>query len=184
MKTKPTSDPTYADAARAFEEGVARICHLYGVSPLVGRLYAALFLSAEPVSLEDLATRSGAAKSTVSVALRKLLVARVVRRLPPGGDRKDFYEAITDPWAMLSDWSRLFFQPELDMWKATSAGLERTLAGAKDAPVGAPNAELRRRIRELSGFGETVADLLGTLQRDRAPREAARSIPIVRKDGR
>lgn len=183
MKKTPPLPDAYAEASRAFEEGVARICDLYGVSPLVGRLYAMLFLSPEPLSLEALAARAGAAKSTVSVAIRKLLSARIVRRLPARGDRKDFYEAVTDPWAMLSDWTRLFFQPELDMWAATSAGLEDALASAKDAPAGAENAELRRRIRELGDFGVTIADLLRTLHRDRVPREPARSISIVRRDG-
>jgi DNA-binding transcriptional regulator GbsR (MarR family) len=174
----------YENATKNFEDGIARICDLYGVSPLVGRLYVALFLSAEPVSLEDLAARVGAAKSTVSVALRKLLAARIVRRLPSGGDRRDYYEAVTDPWAALSDWIRIYFQPELDMWRDTSSRLEAALVSAKDAPKGHENAEILRRIRELDAFSGVVADLLRVLERDRRPPEKARAIPIIRKGAR
>lgn len=51
---------------------MARICRLYGVSSLAGRLSTALFLAAESLSLESLCSTMGVAKRTASVALRKL----------------------------------------------------------------------------------------------------------------
>src|SRR5690348_3789190 len=95
---KSTPAPRFAIASAAFEAGVARICRLYGVNPLCGRLFAILFVAPEPLSLDQLRQRVGAAKSTLSVALRQLLSMRVVRRLPPTGDRRDYYEAVSDPW--------------------------------------------------------------------------------------
>jgi DNA-binding transcriptional regulator GbsR (MarR family) len=184
IRTMPTRTQAYREAVAKFEEGVARICDLYGITPLTGRLYASLFLSPEPVSLEELADRVGAAKSTVSVALRKLLSARVVRRQPTRGDRRDYYEAVTDPWAALSDWIRLFFTPELEMWKETSSDLVAALASAKDAPKAAENAEIKRRIAELGDFASGVMELLAMLEQRRIPRPAARSIPVLRKERR
>ena len=87
---------------------------LYGVNPLCGRLFAILFLAPEPLSLDDLCARAEAAKSTVSVALRQLLSLRVVRRLPARSNRRDFFEAVTDPWEIFGDWARLFM-PDRDV---------------------------------------------------------------------
>jgi len=65
-----------------------------GVHPLAGRLFAILFLAPEPLALDELCERVGAAKSSVSVTLRRLLTVRVVERLPPRPDRRDFYRAM------------------------------------------------------------------------------------------
>jgi DNA-binding transcriptional regulator GbsR (MarR family) len=174
-KNKPIR---YKDAVAGFEDGVARIAELYGLSPLVGRLYAALFLSPDPMSLDALCRRVGAAKSTVSVALRKLTGARVVRRLPGRGDRRDYFEAVTDPWAALADWNRLFFRPELDMWRETSGAIQRALGSAKDAPSGREKAEVRRRLGELTDFAGVLDEMLGGLRKTGRDRPKARAIPI------
>ena len=175
---KPTRKPRFADASAGFEEGVARICRLYGVNPLCGRLFAHLFLASGPLSLDELCRRTGAAKSTVSVALRTLLSARVARRLAPGRDRRDFYEAVSDPWELLADWSRLYFGPELEMWRETSDALTEALRAAKDAPRGAANAELRARIGRMRDFAEIFEGLMAQLVRTEHAPAAARTIRI------
>ena len=168
-------------ASQHFQEGTARICTLYGVNPLAGRLFAVLFLSVEPVSLEDLCRRVSSAKSTVSVALRTLLGARVVRRLPRKSDRRDYYEAVADPWEILADWNRLFVQPELEMWRETGEELERALR-ASDAPRVEREA-LRERLETMASFVTVMEEMLAGLMRPRSGgRARARTIAIdVRK---
>jgi DNA-binding transcriptional regulator GbsR (MarR family) len=170
--TKP-----FAQAAHTFEDGVARICRLYGMNPLAGRLFAILFLAPEPLALDELCERVGAAKSSVSVTLRRLLTVRVVERLPPRPDRRDFYRAISDPWEIIADWSRLFFQPELEMWRESSASLTEALR-ARDAPRGAANRELRERISRVRSFLELFEGLLASFERSRPSDKPARSIRI------
>ena len=180
MKTKQNrpQDRGYAAASMNFRDGLARICRLYGASPLLGDLYAILFLATEPVALEDLCHGTGAAKSTVSVALRKLLSLRVVRRLASRGDRRDFYEAVTDPWALVEEWTRLFIRPEIEMWRGTGGELERSLAAASDAPKGARKAEIHGRLRQMFEFADLFERFLGSMTVSRAPRSLARTIPI------
>ena len=175
---------TFDGAAVAFSEGLTRIARLYGVSPLAGRLYAVLFLAPEPLSLEELCTRTEAAKSSVSVALRSLAHARVARRLPPRGDRRDYYEAVTDPWQVLSDWNRLFFEEEITMFLESGAALEHALDGASDAPAGKAADELRRRIEVMRDFCDLFREMFGRFERTRpnAREPRAIAIPIERED--
>ena len=156
---------------------MSNIARLYGVSPLAGRLWALLFVATEPTSLEELCTASGAAKSSVSVALRGLVHARVARRSPPRGDRRDYYEAIVDPWQTLADWNQLFFQREIAMFRENAVRIERALA-ARDAPAGARATELRRRIAAMRDFCDAFEDLFGRFERARPAPRAARAIPI------
>jgi DNA-binding transcriptional regulator GbsR (MarR family) len=158
---------------------MARICLLYGVNPLAGRLYAQVFVATEPLTLDELCARTGAAKSTVSVAIRTLARARVVRLVPPRGDRRDRYEGVTDPWALLADWNRQYFQPELAMFRDTGEVLERALAGA-DAPRGPAAAELRARLERMREFSRVFDDLMTALPGTRAPVARARTIEVER----
>jgi len=154
-------------------DGMARICRLYGVNPLSGRLYPELLLSTEPMSLEALCKAVGAAKSSVSVSLRKLEAARVVRRLPPRRDRRDFYQPVEDPWAVLADWSRFYFTPELQMMRETTHGVLATLdARRADAKA------LRTRLEAWQSFGEIIASLIDTASRQAAHAPPARRIAI------
>lgn len=128
--------------------------------------------------------RVGAAKSTVSVALRRVLALRLVRRLPPHADRRDFYEAVTDPWTILGDWSRLYMQPEIDMWRQAGTAVERALGTAPDAPKGAVREALRARLGAMLEFVELFERMLADLTRTAAPVPAARTIAITVDDGR
>lgn len=174
-ETHPTE---FAGASTAFGDGLARVCRLYGVSPLIGRLYAALFLSDRPMALDELCGATGAAKSTVSVALRKLLTLRGVRRLPPKGDRRDYYEAITDPWEMFADIVRTYLQPEADLWREASEALK--LALETDAVgVAEPTRQiLLERIEAMRCFADVFEALLASVQSSRPTRAAGRRVTI------
>jgi DNA-binding transcriptional regulator GbsR (MarR family) len=184
MTKESRDNKDFTEAAQAFSEGLTRIARLYGVSPLAGRLYGVLFMAPEPLSLEELCARTDAAKSSVSVALRSLAHARVARRLPSRGDRKDYYEAVTDPWQVLSDWNRVFFDEEITMFLDSGEALERALASGSDAPTGNAADELRRRIEAMRDFCNLFREMFGQFERSRPTKRAPRAvaIPIERED--
>jgi DNA-binding transcriptional regulator GbsR (MarR family) len=178
MTRKRPPSQGFSRASQAFSDGLARIARLYGVSPLAGRLYAVLFMAPEPLALEELCARTAAAKSSVSVALRSLAHARVARRLPPRGDRKDYYEAISDPWQVLGDWNRMFFEQEIAMFLDSGSALEHALATAADAPSGDAAGVLRQRIDAMREFCELFRELFGQFERSRPGTPSARAIVI------
>ncbi|MDE3074572.1 MAG: hypothetical protein KGJ86_04015, partial [Chloroflexota bacterium] len=103
----------FDEVRRRHADLLARAAGVYGLSPLFGRLYSTLLLAPQPMTLDQLAQAAGAAKSTVSVALRNLERYQVARREWVRGDRRDFYVARTDFAAIMQDWYRLFFQHEI-----------------------------------------------------------------------
>jgi DNA-binding transcriptional regulator GbsR (MarR family) len=155
----------FTSAVARLEDGVAGICRLYGINPMLGRVYAVLFASPEALSLGELCQRVGAAKSTISVVLRRLLSLRIVRRQARRSDRRDFYEVVSDLWAVLRDWNQSYFQPEMAMWQRSSADLAGALDAA-DAPVGAGRRILQDRLETLDEVISLLAQVLGTFPGD------------------
>ena len=99
----------------------------------MGGLYAALYLSPRPVSLDELAPMVGVTKGAIE---HQHPGARTVgqRGAPPlaGGDRKDYYEADTDFWKIAKTVLERRQKPEFD------AALRRRQPDSEDAFGPAP----------------------------------------------
>ncbi|PYI50239.1 GbsR/MarR family transcriptional regulator [Paenibacillus flagellatus] len=72
-------------------EKMARMFQEAGSSPLVGRIYALLICSPEPVSLQDMSEKLGVTKAAVSIQVRLLESYGLCAKLARGKDRKDYY---------------------------------------------------------------------------------------------
>jgi len=156
---------------RRLEDGVvaslAQVCQIYGLPPTVGRLYALLFVSPVPLSLAELAEGTGAAKSTTSVALRRLERYRLVHRLPRGSDRKDYYVPVTDVFEIIQDWMRLFVQPELGVGEQMVSGMARDLdaAGERGEYDDDGLSTMRERVAQMRRALALGTALVGSLAR-------------------
>jgi DNA-binding transcriptional regulator GbsR (MarR family) len=81
---------------KEFVEGLSHISHFWGYPKGVGAIFAVLYLSPGPISLDQLVQQSGLTKGAVSTNVRSLARMGLVRRTTRLGDRKDYYEAETD----------------------------------------------------------------------------------------
>jgi len=83
------------EAQDIFVQGAGKIsAALLGmINRVGGQIYALLFLSDEPLSLDDIAERLSVSKSNVSVNIRMLEDYGLVRKVWIRGSRKDYYAA-------------------------------------------------------------------------------------------
>jgi DNA-binding transcriptional regulator GbsR (MarR family) len=79
-----------------FTEGLSQISRFWGFPKGVGAIFAVLYLSPTPTSLDELVRQSGLTKGAVSTNVRALARMGLVHRSTKLGDRKDYYEAETD----------------------------------------------------------------------------------------
>lgn len=63
------------------------------VNKVGGQIYALLFLSEKPLSLDEIAEKLHISKSNISVNIRMLEEFRLVKKVWVKGSRKDYYEA-------------------------------------------------------------------------------------------
>ena len=85
-----------AQIKQNFVEGLSNISHFWGFPKGVGAIFAVLYLSPAPISLDELVRQSGLTKGAVSTNVRALARMGLVRPTSRLGDRKDYYEAETD----------------------------------------------------------------------------------------
>jgi len=82
-----------AKAGDNFIEGIGHLASTVGLNRVIGQLYAMLFLSNEPLCLDDMGERLKISKGNASVNIRELEKLGVVKKVWVKGSRKDFYEA-------------------------------------------------------------------------------------------
>lgn len=141
---------TLRDFQRTMGDGAARLGEYYGLSPILGRTWGVLMASPQPVSLDELAQLVGAAKSSTSVAVRRLESARVVRRVRQKGDRRDHWVAVTDPAAILRDWLHTFIEREVASGLALLDVADTLLADADPDSFGPDGLDIvKKRVRNF-----------------------------------
>jgi len=79
-----------------FIASIGKLAGSFGLNPFIAQLYAVLYLSDKPLSLDDLVERLRASKGNVSLNIRELEKMGAVRNIWVKGSRKDYYEAEPD----------------------------------------------------------------------------------------
>jgi DNA-binding transcriptional regulator GbsR (MarR family) len=137
----------------------------WGVNRSVAQIHALLYLSARPMTAEDIADQLGLARSNVSNSLKELIGWKLIRRAPQMGDRRDFYEAETDLWEMVTRIAAGRKEREID---PAMAALELCVAEADgDARL---DTVAGKRLNEMLGFLRTLDGWYGQMLGVPAPK--------------
>jgi DNA-binding transcriptional regulator GbsR (MarR family) len=72
----------------------------WGINRTVGQIYALLFVSERALNADELVERLGISRSNVSMGLKELESWRLVRLSHQPGDRREYYSAPEDVWAI------------------------------------------------------------------------------------
>lgn len=85
-----------SEMQQAFSNYMSLSFETDGFSPLVGKIFALLLFSPEPLSLQEMADRLGVTKAAISVQVRALEKHAMCQKLPTSSDRKDYYYIADD----------------------------------------------------------------------------------------
>src|SRR5256885_16059836 len=90
------SDLNPTAAQNQFIEFMGQLAEMCSFNRSIGQLYGALYISSEPLCLEDIASISRMSKGNASIHLRTLEAWGAVHQASKPGSRKDYYSANTD----------------------------------------------------------------------------------------
>lgn len=160
-------DAAVLEARREVVDALANSAEIYGAKPSYGRLYGILYFAREPLSLDELAERSGYAKSTVSTTMSTLERFQLVRRRSiPGEGKRAYYEAEEDLWSACQQFLNQVVRREIETMTRALEQAEAELE-ASDGDQAAADLE---RVRSMLDMYEQ-AELFLELFRQRPPAE-------------
>ncbi|MBV6634008.1 MAG: MarR family transcriptional regulator [Alphaproteobacteria bacterium] len=125
----------------------------WGVNRSVAQIHAYMFVATSPVSAEDIARDLNLARSNVSNSVKELLSYQLIRQTPVKGDRRDFFEAETDPWQVMMRLSEARKQKEID---PAIAMLDQALREIKEEGKADPAV-----IKRLEGLDALLGQMAG-----------------------
>ncbi|MFZ2281601.1 MAG: hypothetical protein WAW39_27635 [Prosthecobacter sp.] len=146
-----------------FIEASGATTHSFGLGRLIGRLFALLYLTPEPMCLDQIAKKLKISKASASITVRQLAALHAVHKVAEieAAGRRDFYQAELSFGVIL----RKGLLPGLQK-KLRSAGvqIDRTLgvspsqADLHAAPAAASDhhKEICRRLRLARGLYQKV----------------------------
>ena len=79
-----------------FIEGWGRLGPAWGISRVMAEIYALLYVSQQPLTLEEMSRTLKTSRSNISTNVRLLLDLSVVHKVIIRGERKDYYTAEDD----------------------------------------------------------------------------------------
>lgn len=160
----------------AVSDVVGRLIEFWGFKRNMGRIWAVLYLSPEPLSAEDLRVALSLSSGAVSMTVNDLLRWGVVRKVWVQGERKDFYTAEVQLWRMIS---RVFNEREkseiiLAIESFEEALVEVSKLRHSSDPKTRARAELQyeriKQLLELAKLGRRLVEtLLATAKIDAEP---------------
>lgn len=150
----PTDDNTARAAELRVADAIGTLMEFWGFKRAMGRIWTVLYLSPEPVPAAELSERLTMSAGAVSMALGELQKWGVVKRTWRPGDRRDFYEAETSIWKMVS---RVFRERELQMVRSAAEDFAAAEAAVREALRRAPAEERPRLKFMLERLGQLLA---------------------------
>jgi len=84
-----------------FTQGLSQISRFWGFPKGMGAIFAVLYLSPAPLSLDEIVNETGLTKGAISTEIRTLARMGLVHRSSKLGDRKDYYSAESDFYAAI-----------------------------------------------------------------------------------
>ncbi|OGW32445.1 MAG: hypothetical protein A2X59_10970 [Nitrospirae bacterium GWC2_42_7] len=144
-------------------EAMGRITSFWGFSKIMGQLYGLLYLSSNPLTLDEMADSLSISKGNVSINVRALERWNMVKTVWVKGDRKDYYEAETDFWKIVKGVLREREKKEFDLALNSVSNLLKKSAEAQKANKTAETAFAIERLKKLEDFIQTMDKLAGVL---------------------
>ena len=125
----------------------------WGTNRTVAQIQALLYLSPRPLRADEIVDMLSVARSNVSTSIRELQGYGGVKMTHMLGDRRDYFESVSDVWELfriiLEQRKQRELNPTLTMLRACADEVE----GEKDTdPV------TKERIRNMLGFIESTTE--------------------------
>jgi HTH-type transcriptional regulator, glycine betaine synthesis regulator len=150
------SDPIH-NAELLAADAIGDVIEHWGFRKALGRVWTVLFLDTGPLPAAEIADRLSMSAGAVSTTLAELQRWGVARRVWKPGERREYFEAETDFWKMIS---RVVSERERFLAESVRTRLDQAAAAAEEAQKSPRRVHVVERIRRLSAFAQVAESVL------------------------
>jgi DNA-binding transcriptional regulator GbsR (MarR family) len=139
-----------------FTEGLSQISRFWGFPKGMGAIFAVLYISPTPLSLDEIVQQTGLTKGAISTEVRTLARMGLVHRSSKLADRKDYYEAESDFYKSIRSILKERQNSEFDR---AIQSVQETLKELETGSVAGDEAEVKfihERIKALQEFFNAI----------------------------
>src|SRR5262245_3125065 len=138
-----------------------RMSALWGISPTMAEIHGLLYITGAALSTDDIMARLGISRGNVSMNINKLVEWGLVRPVHKRGDRRDYYESLSDVWEMFTLVAAQRKRREVDPILNTLRRCKEQLAPeALGTQADQPQAQdRRRRVNDLYSILSLIESL-------------------------
>ena len=165
-------EPVVSPVVLRVADSVGALIESWGFKRNMGRMWAVLYLENRPLSAADLGDRLGLSTGSVSMLLTEMQEWGAVKKAWVVGERREYYEAETSIWKMVS---RVFRERELQWIRTASEEFDEAPKEVGDTEKqDARDKLIAERIAGLAQLAQVGAALLESVLQG----EAVDSLPI------
>ena len=157
-------DEALRDAELLAADAISDVIEYWGFRKTLGRTWTMLYLSEDPLAAADISERLNMSAGSVSTTLGELQRWGVVKRVWKPGERKEFYEAETDFWKMIS---KVVSEREKFLAQSVTQRLDDAIKKVKEAPRSEQRKHVLDRIERLHSFAGVAQTILDAFIRSR-----------------
>ncbi len=125
----------------------------WGTNRTVAQIQALLYLSPRPLRADEIVDMLSVARSNVSTSIRELQGYGLVKMTHMLGDRRDYFESVSDVWELF----RIILEQRKQRELNPTLTMLRACADEVDAEADT-DAVTKERIRNMLGFIESTTE--------------------------
>lgn len=166
MSHPPENENDQPPALEAIERQVVDFfvdgVRVLGLPRSIGEIYGLLFVSQQPLSLDDLVARLGISKGSASQGLRSLKGLGAIREVQVGSERRTYFVAAVELKRLVGGFIREQIRPHLESGRSKIGKMEEA---AKVEPSPERREFLADRLRRLDHWLKSGGRVLPVIQK-------------------
>jgi DNA-binding transcriptional regulator GbsR (MarR family) len=166
-----TPEHALRDAEDRFIATWGQMAGAWGISRTMAEVHALLYVTGESLCTDDIMDRLQISRGNASMSLRALVDWNIISRVTKRGDRKEYFQAEQDVWAMFRAIVRERISREIDPLLASLHEIrDITARAAKELP--AKELAAKEMVKDLAA--KELASKPGERRDDKTPSVATR----------
>jgi DNA-binding transcriptional regulator GbsR (MarR family) len=151
--TTLSPDQTLRRAQDEFIRKWGEMGQTWGINRTMAELHALLYISGQPLCTDDVMERLNISRGNASMSLRALVDWGIIKRFHRRGERREYFESLTDVWEMFSIIAAERKRREMDPVLETIKSCQSLLDESNIGPA-ARNESFQTTRQRLAGMEE------------------------------